>query len=360
MPVRAESLSSDVRAIITTQLDFQQSDESPLPTPNLDPNLLPSGACEDLAELKNLVRYTVLPARHRLKLSDADWNAHFDDLTQTALTTYFEFSHQTPDYIIGIIRHRLTDYALVNIYGRQAGFNSRYARGYFQESLENHTGSMGSYLLTLNTLLAFSRPVEDAVIRQEAKPGQERFWQKVEREFMAILVATGGSKSKPDRLLRYTQALVKRLQGKTNSVIALEMGVSDTEVSGFLERARQRLTSFQSLSPLMQGLLQAQGRLMVYWSDEITPRVLNRGHKFAAILPHGAFNISYHQQRCYAQAGLQVKGKVCTRQVTIGELGSLTYPQLHHGTLELNGKLCALDATHHRVENGLYSSDEES
>lgn len=299
---------------------------------------------ENIAFLDKLVECSVLPARYRLKLSDTDWQLHREDLAQTALETFFEFSHQPFEYILGIIRHRLTDYALINIYGRQAGHNSRYAKGYFIHTVEQPEMDLDAYLHGFKPLHQTLRPVENALINRESQPEREQYWFQVEREFMAIMVATGGGKSRPDRLRRYTEVLIKRLQGKTNSAIALEMALPLEEIIGILERARQRIREFEALSSLMRGLVWAWGHLNVYWPDEITTELLNGGRKFVAILPHGEFNVSYSEQRCYVQTGLKVNGKVRTRQVTLGELGSLTYPQLHQATLELKQKVTGLSA----------------
>lgn len=294
---------------------------------------------ENEAFLDKLIECTVLPARYRLKLSDNDWETHRQDMAQTALETFYEFSHQPFGYILGIIRHRLADYALINIYGRQAGYNSQYSRNCYVQDVPQPEIDREAFLSAFTSSNKVTRPVEAAVIDQESEEGRQRFWHQVEREMLAILVATGGSKARPDRLWRYTQVLVRRLQGKTNSAVALEMALPLEEILGILERARQRIREFQALSSLMQGLLWAWGHMNVYWPGEITSELLNCGRKFVAILPHGEFNVSYCQKRCYVQMSSQVKNKVYTRQVTIGELGSLTYSQLYQGTLQLNEKL---------------------
>lgn len=303
-----------------------------------------SAAWENEAFLEQLIACTVPPARYRLKLSDDAWERHREDMAQVALEAFYEFNQQPFNYILGVIRHRLADYALINIYGRQAGHNSQYSRDYYVHNVPEPEMDMDTFLAAFASSQTLSRPVEAAIIAQESQPHQDRFWHRVEREMIAILVATGGRKIRSDKIRRYSQVLVKRLQGKTNHVVALELGLSLEEALGILERARERMREFLALSSLMQGLVWAWGHLMVYWPEEITADLLNSGRKFVAILPHGEFNVSYHDQRCFVQAGVQVRGKVRTRQVTIGQLGSLTYSQLYHGTLELKQKMVKLGA----------------
>lgn len=295
-------------------------------------------------KLEALAGNAVANARRRLKLSDVDWYMHREDMLQTALVTLYEFPGQPERYVFGVLRNRLTDYALVHIYGRQTGKNAKYARGCYVKNVEDPELNMDTYLARFYPRNHISRPVEQQVLAQEAEPEQQRFWERVEHGILNILVATGGSKCRADRLQRYAQIVVGRLQGMTNAAVALALSLTVEEVVAILERARLRLQAFLDESSLMQGLILAEGALRVFWADEISPALLNGGRKFVAVLPHGTYHVRYHAGKAYVQMAQKAGGRVCTRMVILDRVGALTVERLLEGTRELQAKLDALDA----------------
>ncbi|MCL4264716.1 MAG: hypothetical protein KJ069_15950 [Anaerolineae bacterium] len=308
-------------------------------TPEESPSVV---EIQNQAQLEELACQAIWDARRRLKLTAVAWQEHRADMEQTALLTLCEFPGQPIAYVFGIVRHRLTDYALVHIYGRQTGKNSAYARGCTVHHVEDPEEAFETYVQRLSRRRGVARPVEEALVAAETEPARTRFWQAVERELLAILIATGGCKSKPDRLRRYVLVLLLRLQGLSIAAIALELGLTIAQVMDILERARQRIHQFLAYSPLMQGLIRAQGELRTCWPEDITPTVLNSQRHFVAVLPHGEFNIRYHGGKGYVQAAAKTNGRVQTRMVILGNVGSLTYEHLVKGTLTLQAKLLAL------------------
>ena len=113
---------------------------------------------------------------------------------------------------------------------------------------------------------------------------------------------------------------------------------------------REYLEAFLAHSPLIQGLIRAEGTLRLQWWEEVSEVALNSGQRFIVILPHGAFTVSYYhskskgKQLCRIQVGRRVNGKVQNRSVQLGEIGYITRQRLWDKSLVLQEKLAVLEA----------------
>jgi hypothetical protein len=105
------------------------------------------------------------------------------------------------------------------------------------------------------------------------------------------------------------------------------------------------------MSPMLQGLVRAEGELRLRWWDEVSEAALNSGQKFIVILPFGAFTVGYYHSAGKGkhlgriQVGRRIDGQVVNRSVQLGEVGRITKERLWDGAQRLQGKLATLETT---------------
>ncbi|MCA9925723.1 MAG: hypothetical protein KC421_25300 [Anaerolineales bacterium] len=309
----------------------------------------------DMAELERTALGLVQEVIRRTRLSGADSRIFRLDMVQEALSRLFEFvvvkGHDW-QYAYGAARHYLYRFVTEIINWRQAGFALQASRKYqvYDNLTEpgDHDGDDERYQGTrLPMRLYDRRPTEDAVILGEKRAEQAQLWTAFEREAVRILAAMR-TQQHPSSLQRAAAILCESAKGVSRAGIALKLNMDKEIIDGVLKHYRERVQEYLEQSPVMQGLIRAEGQLRVLWWDEVTEKVINTGQKFVVIYPHGAFAIHFKKAngRLYGKvvAAKSVNGRFKCREVSIGRVGHITPDSLFKGTRTLQIRMSALTA----------------
>jgi hypothetical protein len=295
--------------------------------------------------------------RH-MRMDAAERQIFREDMMQEALTQLYDQAivqqQSSPSLAYVIARTHLIGYVFVNIRGGGRGHQWELSKQYCTydnlveaDEISDDPAQRGT---RLPMKLYRRRPTEEALLAKEAKATAKARWQQFEREIASILAVMRGKQWHPHSLCRAAKALCESVKGTSNHNISRLLGLDQLTTTQIINHYRQYLQAFLALSPLMQGLVRAEGALRLHWWEEVNPQTLNSGQKFIVILPHGAFNVSYYHHKgkgkSYGrlQAGRRIAGKVQIRSVQLGEVGHITPEKLWQGSLTLQEKIAALEA----------------
>ena len=288
-----------------------------------------------------------------------------EDMTQEALSHLYEqlfLQGQTEAYAYTAARTRLIGYVFVNIRGGGSGHQWELSKQYqisdnLTEPEYHEEDSYGQKTPRLPMNIYARRPTEDALVLHEGSAASEARWERFEKEIARILAVMRGQQWHPNSLRRAAKALCESVKGTSNYNIAQMLGVDWITATQIIIHYREQLAEFLAQSPLVQGLIRAEGELRLQWWEEVTETALNSGQRFIVILPHGAFTVSYYhsaskgKQLCRMQMGRRVNGKVQNRSVQLGEVGHITREKLWDKSLELQAKLAELEAAAEAAQN---------
>ncbi|MBK8904522.1 MAG: hypothetical protein IPM53_25310 [Anaerolineaceae bacterium] len=281
-----------------------------------------------------------------------------EDMTQEALSHLYDLyflQGQTEAYAYTAARTRLIGYVFVNIRGGGSGHQWELSKQYqVEDNLiepEYHEeDSSGGTKPRLPMTIYARRPTEDALVLHEGNAATEARWEQFEKEIARILAVMRGQQWHPNSLRRAAKALCESVKGTSNYNIAQLLDVDWHTATQIILHYREQLVEFLAQSPLIQGLIRAEGELRLQWWEEVSETALNSGQRFIVILPHGAFTVSYYHSASKGkhlgriQVGRRIAGKIQNRSVQLGEVGHITKQRLWDKSLELQEKLAELEA----------------
>ncbi len=281
-----------------------------------------------------------------------------EDMTQEALSHLYElrFIQGHPEaYAYTATRTKLIGYVFVNIRGGGNGHQWELSKQYqiadnLIEPEYHEEDSYGQLTPRLPMAIYARRPTEEALVLHEGAAASDARWASFEREIARILAVMRGQQWHPNSLRRAATALCESVKGTSNYNIAQMLDVDWITATQIIIHYREYLEAFLAQSPLIQGLIRAEGTLRLKWWEEVSETALNSGQRFIVILPHGAFTVSYYQsaskgkQLGRIQVGRRIDGKVQNRSVQLGEVGHITRQRLWDKSLELQAKLAVLEA----------------
>ncbi len=295
-----------------------------------------------------------------------------EDMTQEALSHLYELSYlqgHPEAYAYTAARTKLIGYVFVNIRGGGSGHQWELSKQYqisdnLTEPEYHEEDSYGQKTPRLPMNIYARRPTEDALVLHEGTAANEARWERFEKEIARILAVMRGQQWHPNSLRRAAKALCESVKGTSNYNIAQLLEVDWHTATQIIIHYREQLAEFLAQSPLVQGLIRAEGELRLQWWEEVTEAALNSGQRFIVILPHGAFTVSYYHSASKGkhlgriQMGRRVNGKVQNRSVQLGEVGHITREKLWDKSLELQAKLAELEAAADAANDVNTSSDQ--
>ena len=321
-----------------------------------------TGAAEssgiDLSYLLQKARILVANVKRHMHMSlDERRNCH-EDLMQEALTQLFALLYKDghPEaYAYVAARTNLIGYVFVNLRGGGSGHQWQLSKQYHTVDNLVEADERGEEPdargMRVPLKLYQQRPTEEALLLRESNADTAPMWRQYERSLVRILAMMRQRQWHPDALCQAAQALCESARGTSNYNISRLLNLEWHATSSLLCHYRPYLEQFLQLSPLMQGLLLAEGELRLCWWEEVTSAHLNRGEKLIVIFPEGAFTVSYYTSKSKQkrlgrlQGGRRVNGKVCNRSVQLGVVGKITRDKLAAGVQLLQEKLSALTQT---------------
>ncbi|MCB8979874.1 MAG: hypothetical protein H6657_20890 [Ardenticatenaceae bacterium] len=293
------------------------------------------------------------------------WRMHREDMLQTAVVAFLEQADQPAGYAYATVRGTLKNYRWVHIRGLNGGWKSLACikHGYsvmnFADVLpETADEPLDGPQTAAETLSArqwenVPRPVEWAVLRRQAAPGQTQ--AEILREVLYILAGMSGN-FYPEQL--YRAALIITLLGRdyTWEHVEERTGLSFAEVYDIYWGWRKRyLNPYLQFSPLHQEMIKLRGRMRITFFEELDPAFLNTAVRKMVVFPHGIYTIIYKQRSRSAgrragqvEASLQkmrqVNGQKLLRAMHLGPVGDLTKERLYEASFAVERKLAALSA----------------
>jgi len=314
----------------------------------------------------NRKAYILVQSVMRHMYMDASERQMFrEDMTQEALSHLYEqlfLQGQTEAYAYTAARTRLIGYVFVNIRGGGSGHQWELSKQFqisdnLTEPEYHEEDSYGQKTPRLPMNIYARRPTEDALVLHEGTTASEARWERFEKEIARILAVMRGQQWHPNSLRRAAKALCESVKGTSNYNIAQMLGVDWITATQIIIHYREQLAEFLAQSPLVQGLIRAEGELRLQWWEEVSETALNSGQRFIVILPHGAFTVSYYHSASKGkhlgriQVGRRIAGKIQNRSVQLGEVGQITKQRLWDKSLELQEKLAELEAAAEAAQN---------
>ncbi len=311
----------------------------------------------DVRWLAEKARILVGNVMRHTKMSTAERRIFGEDLRQEALSWFYRHFYvdgHPEAYAYAAARINLIGYVFVNIRGGGNGHQWELSKQYsindnLTEPEYMDEDSNGRHTFRLPATLYKRRPVEEAVEAREARESEAERWCQFEREIARILAVMRGQQWHPNSLRRAATALCESAKGTSNYNIACQLDVDWHTATAIRLHYRPYLEAFLAMSPLLQGLVRAEGELRLRWWDEVTEAALNSGQKFIVILPIGAFTVGYYRssgqgkQLGRIQVGRRINGKAVNRSVQLGEVGRITKERLWQGAQRLQAKLAELE-----------------
>lgn len=312
----------------------------------------------DLDWLSKTAQTLVGNVMRHMRMDSSERQIFREDLQQEALTLLYDlkFLHDYDDsYAYVAARTRLIGYVFVNIRGGGNGHQWELSKQYrtldnLAEADEHNDPDSRHHQTRLPISVYARRPTEEALVIREDAEADTDMWHQFEREIARILAVMRGRQWHPNSLRRAATALCESARGTSNYNIAQKLNLEWLTTTQIIIHYREQIHAFLALSPLMQGLIRAEGELRLCWWDEVTDSMLNSGQKFIVILPHGTFTIGYYHSQSKGkqlgriQVGRRIKGKVVNRSVQLGEVGHITCEQLWQSSQRLQSKLAELEA----------------
>ncbi|MCB8924009.1 MAG: hypothetical protein H6652_00110 [Ardenticatenaceae bacterium] len=280
-----------------------------------------------------------------------------EDLMQEAFSHLYDQRYlqgQSEAYAYTAARTKLIGYVFVNIRGGGSGHQWELSKQYqindnLTEPEYHEEDSYGHTTPRLPMTIYARRPTEDALVLHEGEAASDDRWERFEKEIARILAVMRGSQWHPNSLRRAAKALCESVKGTSNYNIAQILGVDWITATQIIIHYREQLEAFLAQSPVVQGIIRAEGELRLQWWEEVSEVALNSGQRFIVILPHGAFTVSYYQSKrkgkafCRIQVGRRINGQVQNRSVQLGEVGTVTREKLWQKSFELQAKLAELE-----------------
>ena len=313
----------------------------------------------DVRWLAKKARILVGNVMRHMQMDPSERSIFREDMMQEGLSWlyrhYYVDGHDEA-YAYAAARTNLIGYVFVNIRGGGNGHQWELSKQYrINDNLTEpeyiDEDSHGERIVRLPAALYKRRPVEEAVEAKEAEPSEAERWFQFEREIGRILAVMRGQQWHPNSLRRAATALCESAKGTSNYNIACKLDLDWHTTTAILIHYRAHLEAFLAMSPMLQGLVRAEGELRLRWWDEVSEAALNSGQKFIVILPFGAFTVGYYHSAGKGkhlgriQVGRRINGQVVNRSVQLGEVGRITKERLWEGAQRLQGKLATLDTT---------------
>ena len=313
----------------------------------------------DVHWLSTKARILVGNVMRHTQMDTAERSLFREDMMQEALSwlyRHFYVDGHDEAYAYVAARTNLIGYVFVNIRGGGSGHQWELSKQYrIDDNLTEpeyiDEDSRGERVVRLPAALYKRRPVEEAVAAKEAQPSEAEQWMQFEREIGRILAVMRGQQWHPNSLRRAALALCESAKGTSNYNIACKLDLEWHAATAIILHYRPYLEAYLAMSPLLQGLVRAEGVLRLRWWEEVTDAALNSGQKFIVILPFGAFTVGYYHSASKGkhlgriQMGRRIDGKVCNRSVQLGEVGRITKERLWDGAQQLQAKLAILETT---------------
>ncbi|MCB8979872.1 MAG: hypothetical protein H6657_20880 [Ardenticatenaceae bacterium] len=356
--VRQASAASNFSVLSTPRLDKQ------LPAHPGQPAVmeLPSNTLTWLNRKAYILVQSVMRHMH---MGTSERHIFREDMTQEALSHLYDLyflQGQTEAYAYTAARTRLIGYVFVNIRGGGSGHQWELSKQYqVEDNLiepEYHEeDSSGQKMARLPMNIYARRPTEATLVLHESTAASDARWEQFEKEIARILAVMRGQQWHPNSLRRAAKALCESVKGTSNYNIAQLLDVDWHTATQIILHYREQLVEFLAQSPLVQGLIRAEGELRLQWWEEVSETALNSGQRFIVILPHGAFTVSYYHSASKGkhlgriQVGRRIAGKIQNRSVQLGEVGQITKQRLWDKSLELQEKLAELEAAAGAVQN---------
>ena len=289
-------------------------------------------------------------------------DAFREDLQQEALTQLFEHyvvnGHDAP-YAYVAARTNLIGFVYVLMRGKADGHQWELSKQYetYNNLTEEHDDQddpeKRAYRLPLTVYQR--RPVEDSVIKHEDAPEEALMWADFEREIARIIAVLRDTQWHPQSILRSAKVLAESAKGSSNYCISTMIGQEWHTTTALIIHYRTLIKQFLEMTPIMQGMIRAEGELRLKWWHEITQEAINTGERFIVISPYGSFvvygdkskskNKSTGEPLHYLrlQAGRRIKGRIVNRSVQIGKVGHVTIDQFAVGLERMASKLAQLE-----------------
>lgn len=313
----------------------------------------------DVHWLANKARILVGHVMRHMHMDSSERSIFREDMMQEALSwlyrhVYIDGHDEAYAYVAA--KTRLIGYVFVNIRGGGNGHQWEMSKQYRTddnltepEYIDEDTHGKRAFRLPVS--LYNKRPVEEIVETKEARPSEAERWFQFEREIGRILAVMRGKQWHPNSLRRAATALCESAKGTSNYNIACKLDLDWHTTTSILIHYRQHLEAFLAMSPMLQGLVRAEGELRLRWWDEVSEAALNSGQKFIVILPFGAFTVGYYHSAGKGkhlgriQVGRRINGQVVNRSVQLGEVGRITKERLWAGAQRLQDRLATLETT---------------
>ncbi len=308
---------------------------------------------------KTLVNNVV---RH-CRIGYAELDAFREDLQQEALTQLFEHyvvNGHDASYAYVAARTNLIGFVYVLMRGKGDGHQWELSKNYetYNNLTEEHDDQDDPDKRAYRLPLAIyqRRPVEDSVLRQENAPEEALMWAQFEREIARIIAVLRDSQWHPQSILRSAKMLAESAKGSSNYCISNMIGQDWNATTNLIIHYRALIKQFLEMTPIMQGMVRAEGELRLKWWHEITEEAINTGERFIVISPYGSFVVYQDKSKsknkrtgeplhCIrVQAGRRIKGRIVNRSVQIGKVGQVTVDQFAAGLERMASKLAELEA----------------
>ncbi len=320
----------------------------------------------DMDAIERIAQFCVNKVCRKWSITGALYREHRDDMRQTAIVTAYEakISDLPLAFLFQNTKWAVEDYIWRLIHGRASGHQwvkSRHVtikHGY-DESYEGEDDNPQAAVMRQVSRHRSQkaggyhndRPVEEHLIYEERTAGWTDLLEEFELELTRILAAMGCRQLQPQTILYRARMMCEVLDGETAGTLADRDGVEQEVMSSRISGVRADIKTFLEQTPVAQGILRAQGEILIQWYDEVTEAMINSGQRFIVVLPYGAFTVSLkkdtrrpNNHKIQVQAGRRVDGKPVNRSCLLGKQGKVTYENLFEATHKLSRKMTTLHA----------------